>query len=46
MPTQGPFAKQVVDTEVAFVKAVIDAAVKPFAGKPAPVKRKPAVKAA
>ena len=39
---QAGFAKQVLDTEVAFAKAVIDATVKPFA----PAKRKPAVKAA
>jgi hypothetical protein len=44
---EGSFAQQVVDTEVAFVKAVVDAVVTPFApAKPAPVKRKPAAKAA
>ncbi|HET7718436.1 MAG TPA: hypothetical protein VFK43_00625 [Acidimicrobiales bacterium] len=32
---QAGFAKQVLDTEVAFAKAVIDAAVKPFAPKKA-----------
>lgn len=39
---QAGFAKQVLDTEVAFAKAVIDATVKPFA----PAKKKAAVKAA
>lgn len=39
---QAGFAKQVLDTEVAFAKAVIDAAVKPFT----PAKKKTAVKAA
>jgi len=40
---QAGFAKQVLDTEVAFAKAVIDAAVKPFV--PAPKKAR-TVKAA
>lgn len=35
---QANFAKQVLDAEVAFAKAVIDAAVKPFA----PAKKRPA----